>query len=154
MQSPVVIGKLAQMESVLKLDRSLLQEKLLVCCENSSDNDLLTKNLQAQLAYSGKKVLVIDLAGNADFSSNKLTAGEDFKLPLNYDTMNFIYNGLDDAKAETKAFIQNIFLEVQDYVKTLPAKFIPFESFKTVVDEQYQETKLVELVLLKNIRRD
>jgi len=149
-QNPVVIGKLAQSQTVLNLDRSFLQEKLLVACENEGDRELLTKNIQAQLSHSNKKVLVIDLAGTANFSSTKLKASENFKLPLNYDAMNFIYNGLDDAKAETKALIQNIFLEVQDYVKTLPGKFIPFESFKNVVDEQYKETNLVELVLLKN----
>lgn len=149
-QNPIVIGELAQRKTVLKLDRSLFEEKLLVCCENSGDNELLTKNVQAQLTHNNKKVLVIDLAGNSDFSGNKIVAGKNFKLPLNYETINFIYTRLDDAKAETKALIQDIFLEVQNYVKTLPEKFIPFESFKDVVDDQYQETNLVELVLLKN----
>lgn len=149
-QNPVVIGELAQQQAVLKLDRSVFEEKLLVCCENLGDSELLTKNIQSQLTHGNKKVLIIDLNGNLDSSNNKLIAGEDFKLPLNYETINFIYSRLDDAKAETKALIQDIFLEVQEYVKTLPEKFIPFESFKNVVDEQYKETNLVELVLLKN----
>lgn len=150
-QNPVLLGELAQQNTVLKLDRIFLEENVLVCCEKEEDNNLLIKNLATQLASGGKKVLIIDLNGNLDFSENKVVAGVDFKLPLNYETINFIYEkGLDDASSETKALIQEIFLEVQNYVKTLDEKFIPFENFKGVVDAQYQQTDLVELVLLKN----
>lgn len=166
-QYPIIIGDLAQQSTLLKLDRTFLEENLLVCCENDDDNKLLTKNLVKQLVDGNKKVLIIDCIGNLDFSSNKITAegvnnpsrvetikiiaGTDFKLPLNYETINFIYEkGLDDASSETKALIQDVFLEVQNYVKTLSEKFIPFETFKDVVDSQYEEMDLVELVLLKN----
>ncbi len=65
--------------------------------------------------------------------------------------MNFIYEtGLEEASKETKALIQEIFLEVQNYAKTLPEKFIPFNSFKKVVDTQYERLNLTALVLLKN----
>lgn len=162
-QNPIVIGELAQQKTLLTLDRSLFEQTLLICSERDEDNSLLIKNFASQLSHGGKKLLIIDTAGGLsrdmednpieelDFSQNKITAGKDFKLPLNYETINFIYEkGLDDAKAETKALIQDVFLEVQNYVKTLSEKFIPFETFKNVVDDQYQETSLVELVLLKN----
>ncbi|MFA7659437.1 MAG: hypothetical protein WCY19_08390 [Candidatus Gastranaerophilaceae bacterium] len=150
-QNPLVMGDLAQQETLLTLDRSMLEEKLLVCSEKEEDTKLLVKNLASQLDYSGKKLLVIDINGDFDFSQNKIVAGKDFKLPLNYDTINFIYEkGLDDAKAETRALIQDVFLEVQKYVKTLSEKFIPFETFKDTVARQYEETGFVELVLLKN----
>lgn len=150
-QNPIVIGELAQQKTQLNVDRKLVEQKLVICSEKAEDNQILTQNLASQLVYGGKKVLVLDTEGSLDFSDNKIVAGSDFKLPLNYETINFIYEkGLDDAKAETKAMIQEIFLEVQDYVKSLPEKFIPFETFKTVVDEQYEEMELVELVLLKN----
>jgi len=150
-QNPIILGELAQQNTQLQLDRALLEQKLLICSEREEDNTILTKNLVSQLAQSGKKVLVFDFDGNVEIPSEKIVAGEDFKLPLNYETINFIYEkGLDDAKAETKAMIQEIFLEVQNYVKTLKEQFIPFETFKSVVDEQYEETELVELVLLKN----
>lgn len=150
-QNPLFLGELAQQKTLLNVDRLLLEDKLLVCSEKQDDNELLTKNLVTQLLHDNKKVLIFDLQGGLDFSNKKLTAGKDFKLPLNYETINFIYEkGLDDAKAETKALIQDIFLEVQEYVKTLDDKFIPFESFKDVVDSQYQELGIVELVLLKN----
>lgn len=148
---PVVIGELAQQKTVLKLDGSIFEEKLVVCSEREDEKKLLIKNITSQLTNAKQKVLVIDLVGDYDFSQNRVVASENFKLPLNYNTINFIYEkGLDDAKAETKALIQEVFLEVQNYVKTLPEGFIPFESFKNVVDGQYEELGIVELVLLKN----
>lgn len=150
-QSPILLGELAQQKTLLKLDKNIFEKKLLVCSEKAEDNEILTSNFAQQLLAANNKVLVIDLGGNLDFSSEKIVAGKDFKLPLNYETINFIYEkGLDDAKAETRAMIQEIFLEVQNYVKTLPEQFIPFETFKNVVDSQYEELEIVELVLLKN----
>ena len=149
-QNPIVLGDLAQQNNLLTLDMKMLEEKLLICSEKADDNELLIKNFAKQLAHKGKKLLVIDLQGDLNFSQNKITGGKNFKLPLNYETINFIYNGLNDAKAETKALIQDVLLEVQNYVKDLPQKFIPFEIFKNVVDEQYDELKIIELVLLKN----
>ena len=150
-KNPVVIGEVAQQNIVLNLDESLFKDKLVVCSEREEDKKVLIKNINAQLAGGGKKVLVFDLLGDFDFSPNKLVASEDFKLPLNYETINFIYEkGLETNNAEVKALIQEVFLEVQDYVKTLAEGFIPFESFKNVVDAQYQELGVVELVLLKN----
>lgn len=150
-KNPVVLGELAQQDVVLKLDKNLFEDNLLVCSEKEANNQILIKNIHAQLSHSGKKLLIFDFDGGLEFSSNKIVAGEDFRLPLNYETINFIYErGLDDANAESKALIQEVFLEVQKYVKTLESKFIPFDAFKSVVDEQYKELGLVELVLLKN----
>lgn len=150
-QTPIIIGELAQQKTLLKVDTSLLEKKLLVCCEKNDDNSVLVQNFAKQIAFSGKKLLVINVDSEFDLPCDRIVAGEDFKLPLNYDTINFIYEkGLTDAKPETKALIQEIFLEVQNYVKTLPEKYVPFESFRTVVDYQHEETGFVELVLLKN----
>lgn len=150
-QNPIILGELAQQNTLLKLDRTFLEENMLICSEKEEDNKLLIKNLANQLNQSNKKVLVIDFTGDLDFPHDKIVAGKNFKLPLNYESINFIYEkGLEDASPETKALIQEVFLEVQNYVKTLLEKFIPFESFKNVVDAQYQETDIVELVLLKN----
>lgn len=149
--NPIVVGELAQQKTILTLDRALLEKHLLVCAEKEEDSELLINNLVKQLSDNGKKTFVIDLVGNPNLFGKRLVVGQGFKLPLNYESINFIYEkDLDDSNAETKALIQDIFLEVQNYVKTLPDKFIPFESFKEVVDSQYEETDFVELVLLKN----
>lgn len=150
LQYPILMGELVPQKIPLNLDKKLFEDKLLVCSEKETDNELLIENFAKQLEINNKKVLVIDLEGNLNISQNKLVAGTDFKLPLNYDSINFIYEGLEDAKPETKALIQEIFLEVQEYVKTLSEKFLPFESFMNVVDDEYKESGMIELVLLKN----
>lgn len=149
-QTPINMGELAQQGVTLNIDASIFEKKLLVCCEKDEDNKILINNFVSHLTSFNKNVLVFDLNGDSILAQNKIIAGQNFKLPLNYETINFIYDNLDDAKAETKALIQEVFLEVQNYVKTLPQGFIPFKSFKEVVDEQYEELELVELVLLKN----
>ena len=150
-ENPIFIGELAQQNIKLNLDRKIFEDNLLICCEKQEDKKTLTENFISQLIAEGKKVLAIDLLGDLDYEQNKVVAGRDFKLPLNYETINFIYErGLDNTAPETKALIQEVFLEVQEYVKTLSDKFIPFETFKNVVDTQYEEMQLIELLLLKN----
>src|SRR5574344_412048 len=145
----IVLGEIAQQKTNLVLDENIFEQRLLVCSEKSNDNTLLKENMISQLASKGENLVIFDTDGSINLP--KLTATKDFKLPLNYETIDFIYsNGLKDATAESKAVIQDVFLEVQNYVKTLPDKFLPFDLFKDVVDDQYKSTGLVQLVLLKN----
>jgi hypothetical protein len=65
----------------------------------------------------------------------------DFKLPLNYDTINFVYeNDLNDIDPTSKAIIQDIFIEVQEYTKTMwKADLFLLILFYQVVDGQYRD---------------
>src|SRR5574344_3001821 len=145
----IVLGEIAQQKTNLVLDENIFEQRLLVCSEKSNDNTLLKENMISQLASKGENLVIFDTDGSINLP--KLTATKDFKLPLNYETIDFIYsNGLKDATAESKAVIQDVFLEVQNYVKTLPDKFLPFDLFKNVVDDQYKSSGIVQLVLLKN----
>src|SRR5574344_1166751 len=106
-QNPIYLGEIAQQKENLVLDKSIFDQKTVICTEKQEEKDLLISNLTYQLVMQGAKVLTIDLMGNLDYPENKIVAGKDFKLPLNYDTINFIYEkGLDDASGETKATIQ------------------------------------------------
>lgn len=146
-ENPLVLGELAQQGIKLKVDKSILDNNLLVCSNNSENTFLLIENITKQL---DKNVVIFDTDGLSDYDE-KFILGRDFKLPLNYDTINYIYdNDLEDVDATSKAIIQDIFLEVQEYIKTLPEGFLPFETFLNVVDQQYKETQITQLVLLKN----
>lgn len=146
-ENPLVLGELAQQGIKLKVDKSILDNNLLVCSNNSENTFLLIENITKQL---DKNVVIFDTDGLLDYDE-KFVLGRDFKLPLNYDTINYIYdNDLEDVDATSKAIIQDIFLEVQEYIKTLPEGFLPFETFLNVVDQQYKETQITQLVLLKN----
>lgn len=147
--TPVEIGELAQQQFVLKVDFSILEKNLLVCSENRENSNILIKNFILQLENNNDKSVVFDIDGS--YPGEKLKFGSDFKLPLNYDTINFIYeHDLQNVDPSSKAIIQDIFLEVQEYSKTVLDKFIPFDSFINVVEQQYRATGITELVLLKN----
>lgn len=147
--NPIEIGPLANQDIDLKADRTLLEQSLLICSENKENTNTLIENFVFQLSTDNRKSVIFDTDGQ--FPGQKLTFGTDFKLPLNYNTINFIYeHDLNNVEPTSKALIQDIFLEVQEYSKTVLDKFIPFDTFISVVDQQYKATGLTELVLLKN----
>ncbi len=146
-ETPFFIGNIAQQNVSLKVDKSILESNLLICSNNLLNTSKLIYNFANQI---DEKVVIIDPDGQFDFAE-KLIAGKDFKLPLNSDAIDFIYeNDLEDVDAVNKAIIQDILIEVQGYIKTLPEGFLPFGTFVSVIDSQYKETKIPELILLKN----
>jgi len=56
--------------------------------------------------------------------------------------------GFEDASAENRAFIQDIFSELSDYIKTI--EYIPFNDFNAVIDYEFKRTQLLQLIILKN----
>lgn len=146
-ENNLIMGELAQQNVTLNVDKTILDNNLLVCSDNVENTNILLKNITKQI---DEKIIIFDTDGLFD-AENKITFGKDFKLPLNYDTINFIYeNELDDVDATSRAVIQDIFIEVQEYTKNLPEGYLPFETFINVVDQQYKETQIPQLVLLKN----
>ncbi len=138
-EQPVIMGQLAQQEIQLKVDRTIFDNNLLVCSNNLENTSILLNNIIKQLK---EKIVIFDTDGQFE-QENRIVFGKDFRLPLNYDTINFIYdNELDDVDATSKAIIQDIFIEVQEYTKTLPEGYLPFETFLNVVDQQYRETQI------------
>ena len=149
-QTPVKLGKLAQQEFLLSVDRSILQNNLLLCSDSAKNSAILVSNFAKQIENNAESSVIFDIDGKYE-NEKKFVFGKDFKLPLNFDSINFIYgNDLTDVDATSRAVIQDIFLEVQDYTRTIPEKFIPFDTFIDVVSQQYRESGIPELALLKN----
>ena len=145
--NPLTIGILPEQNTLLKVDKSILDNNLLVCSNSVENTKRLINNIVSQV---DEKVVIFDTDGTLELE-NKIKFGQDFKLPLNYDTINFIYNNdLEDIDPISKAVVQDIFIEVQEYIKTLPEGYLPFDTFLQVVDQQYKETNIPQLVLLKN----
>lgn len=145
-EKPIVLGKLAQQDETLRVDETLFEKNLLICAEKFENICTLINNSVAQL---NDKAVVIDTDHTfADYKSVRFK--KDFKLPLNFKMIDYIYeNDLDGVSPTSKAVIQDIFSEVQEYSKTIPQQFIPFDKFLDVVATQYEETKIPELALLK-----
>lgn len=149
-ERPIALGELAQQGKMVRVDQSLFEKNLTICAEKFDNICTIVKNCTAQLMQNNEKVVVIDVDHTfGEFEPVRFS--RDFKLPLNAEMIDFIYeNDLEGVDATSKAVIQDIFYEVQQYAKTVEDKFIPFDTFLKVVSQQYQQTDIPELALLKN----
>ena len=144
---PLVMGKLAQKDSEVIVSSRLLMDKPIICAEKSYQYSLLLENIIKQNEENSRKTVVIDVVG--DIKGNKLVATEDFKLPLDKNSIDYIFDrGFDDLTPENKAFIQDIFSELNDYIKTV--EYIPFKDFNAVIEYEFKRTQQLQLIILKN----
>lgn len=144
---PLVMGKLAQKDSEVVVSSRLLMDKPIICAEKSYQYSLLLENIIKQNEENSRKTVVIDVVG--DIKGNKLVATEDFKLPLDKNSIDYIFDrGFDDLTPENKAFIQDIFSELNDYIKTV--EYIPFKDFNAVIEYEFKRTQQLQLIILKN----
>ena len=144
---PLVLGKIAGQADNITVDFDILHDNPIILAEKFFFTKILLNNFALQLQARKKNIVVFDTAGI--FKTNKLTITKDFKIPLNSSTINYIYEkGFEDATAESKALIQSIFEELSEYSKTV--EFIPFDTFKAVVDSEFMRTKLMQLIIMKN----
>lgn len=150
-QNPILIGEFIEDDLLVSLDKSFLENKLIICSENQENTDLTIKTLNRQIKNYGKKTVIIDTDGESIFDKNALTMTENFRLPINNQLINFIYeNGLEFKSARSKAILQETFLEIQYYLSSLEEPYIPVNKFIDILEKQYNDSKLPELVLLKN----
>ncbi|MCM1339849.1 MAG: hypothetical protein NC191_09280 [Muribaculaceae bacterium] len=149
-ETPVEIGVLAQQDDVLKLDVSVFERNFTVFVEKDANKTAFISNCVRQLFRMKEKCVVIDNC-NLFEDYPKIHLAEDFKLPLNSEMMDYIFEyDLAEVDVPTKAVIQDIFYEVQKYIRTLDGGFLPIEKFVEAVASQYQSTQMPELALLKN----
>lgn len=150
-ENPITLGELAQDNIPLKLDFSFIKNKLLILCENQDNQDIMVRKLNDQAKLFNKRTVIIDTVGTYDKTEGTLIAGKNFKLPVNYETLGFISEkGIDYKTPKSKAIIQETFLELQYYVKTIENQYIPVSSLIDILEEQYKSSKILELVLIKN----
>ncbi len=149
-ETPLKIGSLAQENAMLNVDVSIFEHNLTVFSEHSYEKTTFISNCVRQLFLQKEKSVIVDIDNSFD-TTQKLTFGKDFKLPLNATMIDFILDTeLSEIDVKTKAVIQDIFYAIRQYVETLEEKFLPIDNFIDVIAYQYQETLMPELALLKN----
>ena len=143
---PVISGKTLKDIPII-IDASAFDNKMLISVDDSSANNILVRNFTKQFTNLSKPVVIIDTLGV--IKAKKVKAGVDFKLPLNTESLAFMYQDcLNDATSESKATIIEIFKELAEYSKTVP--FLPFEALKTIVDDMVDKAHVFKLLVLKN----
>lgn len=141
--NPLVIGTFIENEQNIVVDKSILNKKTLVVLDSEELNRNFVSNIKEQISNT----IVLDFMGNSE--GQKYIAGIDFKLPLNTESLEFIFEEcLNDATSDSKNLIKEIFQDLSDYSKTVP--FLPFEVLKTIVDDMVDKSHIFKLLVLKN----
>lgn len=149
-ETAVKFGVLAQQSDVLNLDVSIFEKNFTVFVERDIDKSTFISNCVRQLFQMKEKSVIVDNS-NLFEDYPKIVFAQDFKLPLNSEMIDYLFEyELAEVDASTKAVIQDIFYAVQQYIKSLDFEFLPIDSFVDVVANQYKETQMPELALLKN----
>lgn len=143
---PILVGKLAKKMNNIIIDKSCFDKKTLVCVDTPKFSEVISSNLKQELSKTSK-TLVIDMQGV--IPSQKFVAGKDFRLPLNTESLEFMYEDcLNDATSDSKNLIKDIFKDLSDYSKTV--QFLPFGALKTIVDDMVDNSHVFKLLVLKN----
>lgn len=141
--NPLNVGSFICDNTDILIDKNCLNNNLLVSIDSEDTLNILVSNLSKQF----KKTLIIDMLGN--ISAKKFIAGQDFRLPLNTASLDFIYEDcLNDATSDSKSLIKEIFKDLSEYSKTVP--FLPFETLKTIIDDMVDKSHIFKLLVLKN----
>ena len=144
--SPVNIGKFIDGRIDIVLDKSCFDKKTLISGETADFHNIIISNLKQELNKTSK-VFVIDMQGI--LSAQKFVAGKDFRLPLNTESLNFLYEDcLNDATSDSKSLVKDIFKDLSEYSKTVP--FLPFGTLKAIVDDMVDNSHIFKLLVLKN----
>lgn len=149
-ETPIKFGVLAQEDEMLSLDVSIFERNFTVFVEQDINKTTFISNCVRQLFQMKEKSVIID-TNNLFEDFPKIEFAKDFKLPLNSEMIDYLFDyELAEVDAATKAVIQDIFYAVQQYIKSLDFEFLPIDNFVDVVANQYKETQMPELALLKN----
>ena len=147
----VCLGELTSgINPPLKYENSFLDKFFYVQSDRTSDTNYIFKVFLNNL--KDKNCLIIDLDGTVEFESESTyEICRNFKLPINIETLDYIYeNDLAGLTIEQKAIVQDIILDIQEYIKSEQKGFIPFSTLLEVVDEIYQSDKSLGIILFRN----
>ena len=144
---PIIAGKELGSEEYIKVDSTAFDNRMLISVDDRECNNLIAHNLVKQFNNLGKNVIIIDTLGV--IKAKKYVAGVDFKIPLDTNSLNFMYEDcLNDATPDSKSTIIDIFKDLSEYSKTVP--FVPFSTLKTIVDDMVDKSHVFKLLVLKN----
>ena len=149
----IKLGKLTSTANInLNINPEIIDNFLYIQSDTQEEiNSILNKIVNFNNEYN-KKTVVLDFDGLITYNkTSNIELGKDFKLPIDKNTINYIYeNDLTGLTVEQKAIVQDILLDVQDYIDTIDEGYIPFSTLLNVVNEIYEAEKSTGIILLRN----
>lgn len=153
-QNPVPIGTLSLYpEAEVNIETTFFEKPTVIYCDTQTQKDNILNILSCELSKNLEKTVLIDF--NSVYSdlkvSSVLEAGKDLKLPFDLKGLELFYNRcFSGISPETRAIVENVFMEIENYLSSDGVEYIPFSNFRQAVDAVYEAHKLTGLVLLKN----
>ena len=146
------IGLDYQSEEPFELNIDFLKNNPVIFADKIDKSCVISAHFANVLSRYNYTSVIFDYTGRLHVKGSKrLTITRELKLPLDYFTIDYIWEkGLRGASLETQAICNDIFKEVKKFAKNSPQGFIPYEKFIKVVEKQYKATPIVELSLLLN----
>ena len=148
----LTIGMDYATQEPLDINVEFLKNNAVIFADKIEHSNNISAHFASTLSRYNFHSVIFDFTGAIDVkNAKKLKISKDIKLPLNFYTINYIWEkGLKTASLETQAICREIFNEVQTYAKNAPEGFIPFKNFLKVVEIQYKATPIAELTVLLN----
>lgn len=144
-----VFGKNAKSSTPLALQYDFFNNNAIILADKLDDANIIFATLAKKLS-SKKHSVILDSTGSIEFEgARKIKAPHDFKIPLNYETIDYVFDKLlEDASLEFQSIVGEIINEIKKFAKEQDGEFIPFSLFLNVIQAQYKATPYTELKLL------
>jgi hypothetical protein len=148
-KNSVSVGFLPQYDRNFRVSVESL-DKTFVLFDNNQNKVEVFENLKNEFTKAALPFVIFDFKG--EFNSKnipRINAIKDFKIPLNIETLLSMYEkNFQYSSPEMKLLFDDVISQIKIFFKKSEEVFIPFNIFKSVVDNAQPS---IELSLLKNI---
>ncbi len=144
-----IFSKNAKDSQDLNIQFDFFNNNPVILSDKIDCTNILTANIAKELSNK-KNTVIIDSTGIIDIKeAKKITAGKNFRIPLNALTIEYIFEKcLIDASLEFQAIGTEILSEIKKFALSQKNSLIPFRAFVKVLSNQYSATPYPELRLL------
>lgn len=150
MIDPLLIGYMPQYDRNFRVSVTNF-DKAFIFFDNQHHKNSLVSSIQNSLKNANKKFIFFDTEKTSE-AIHSINAYYDFKLPLNIQTIQAIYNKhFQYSSVEMKLLFDDLISQIKLFFEKSGEFFVPFNIFKSVVDNA---TPSIELSLLKNILQE
>lgn len=144
-----ILGTNIKNNCSLNVQFDFFNNNAVVLADKIENANAITYNLAKKLSEK-RNVVIIDTTSALEMDDAvKIKANKNFKLPLNYSTIDHVFNRcLYDASLEFQAIGSEIINEIKKFAKRQENNFIPFNLLTRVLIQQHKATPYPELRLL------
>ena len=144
-----ILGTNVKNSCGFNIQYDFFNKNAVILADKIENANSITFNLAKKLSQK-KNVIIIDTTGVLEYEgAKKILAGKNFKMPLDYSTIDHVFNRcLYDASLEFQAIGGEIINEIKKFAKKQEQGFIPFNLLTRVLIQQHKATPYPELKLL------